>query len=91
MIKCWELANVLKINAGRIENIIGDNAKFNSDKMVEIFKGQDNDFSKAVCLNTAAGLVVAEKFNDFGDAYKKSRNHILSGKTFKHLKNIQSG
>ena len=83
--------NVLKINAGRIENIIGDNAKFNSDKMVEIFKGQDNDFSKAVCLNTAAGLVVAEKFNDFGDAYKKSRNHILSGKTFKHLKNIQSG
>ena len=31
---------------------------FNADKMIEIFKGKDNDFSKAVCLNAAAGLIV---------------------------------
>ena len=29
--------------------------------MIDIFKGEDNDFSKAVCLNAAAGLIVAEK------------------------------
>ena len=40
--------------------LIGNDAKFNADKMIEIFKGKDNDFSKAVCLNAAAGLIVAE-------------------------------
>ena len=29
--------------------------------MIDIFKGEDNDFSKAVCLNAAAGLIVSEK------------------------------
>ena len=33
--------------------------------MIEIFKGKDNDFSKAVCLNAAAGLIVSEKFTEF--------------------------
>jgi len=58
--------------------------------MINIFKGKDNDFSKAVCLNAAAGLIVAEKFINIKDAYNNAREHILSGKTFKHLQNIQS-
>ena len=29
--------------------------------MIDIFKGEDNDFSKAVCLNAAAGLIVVQK------------------------------
>ena len=57
--------------------------------MMDIFKGEDNDFSKAVCLNAAAGLIVAEKHSKFIDAYKDSRKHILTGKTFEHLKKIQ--
>ena len=80
----------LNINADKFENLIGDDAKFNADKMINIFKGEDNDFSKAVCLNAAAGLMVAEKFSNFKDAYSNTRKHILSGKTSKHLKNIQS-
>ena len=43
-------------------DLIGDDAKFNADKMINIFKGEDNDFSKAVCLNAAAGLIVTKKF-----------------------------
>jgi len=58
--------------------------------MIDIFKGEDNDFSKAVCLNAAAGLIVAEKKSIFKNAYEDSRNHILSGKTFDYLKNIQN-
>ena len=69
---------------------LGDDAKFNADKMINIFKGEDNDFSKAVCLNAAAGLIVAEKFSNFKDAYNTAREYILSGKTSKHLKKIQS-
>jgi anthranilate phosphoribosyltransferase len=46
---------------------------FNAKKMIEIFKGQDNDFSKAVCLNAAAGLIVAEKFTEFSRSLHSSK------------------
>ena len=82
--------NNLEINADNFNSLLGDHAKFNANKMIDIFKGEDNDFSKAVCLNAAAGLVVAEKFVDFKDAYNNTREYILSGKSFKHLQNIQS-
>ena len=82
--------NELNINADKFDNLIGDNANFNANKMINIFKGEDNDFSKAVCLNSAAGLIVTEKFSNFKEAYENAREHILSGKTFKHLKNLQS-
>ena len=80
----------LKVNAENFKNLLGDDAKFNADKIINIFKGEDNDFSKAVCLNAAAGLIVAEKFVNIKDAYNNAREHILSGKTFKHLQNLQS-
>ena len=69
---------------------INDDANFNADKMIEIFKGKDNDFSKAVCLNAAAGLIVSEKFTNFLDAYNFSREFILSGKPYSHLEKIQN-
>jgi len=82
--------NALGVNADNFKNLVGDDAKFNADKMVEIFKGEDNDFSKAVCLNAAAGLIVGEKFSDFSEAYNYTREFILSGKTFLHLEKIQN-
>ena len=82
--------NTIGVNAEKFENLIGDNAEFNADKMIEIFKGKDNDFSKAVSLNAAAGLIVAEKFIDFKEAYNHTRQFILSGKTFSHLEQIQN-
>jgi len=81
----------LNINADKFDNLLGDDAKFNANKMIDIFKGEDNDFSKAVCLNAAAGLIVSEKNSKFIDAYKNAREHILSGKTYAHLKSIQNG
>ncbi len=81
----------LNVNADKFDNLLGDDAKFNANKMINIFKGEDNDFSKAVCLNSAAGLIVSEKFSNFKDAYNNARKHILSGKTFEHLRGIQNG
>ena len=78
------------VDADKFENLIGDDANFNADKMIEIFKGKDNDFSKATCLNAAAGLIVAEKFSEFPEAYNHAREFILSGKTFSHLEKIQN-
>ena len=82
--------NELNINANKFDNLLGNDAKFNAAKMIDIFKGEDNDFSKAVCLNAAAGLIVAEKYSTFNNAYKDARKHILTGKAFKHLKKIQN-
>ncbi len=82
--------NALGVNANNFKNLVGDDSKFNADKMIEIFKGEDNDFSKAVCLNAAAGLIVGEKFSDFSKAYNYTREFILSGKTFLHLEKIQN-
>ena len=80
----------LNIKADKFENLVGDNARFNAEKMINIFNGEDNDFSKAVCLNSAAGLIVNESYKDFKDAYNNAREHILSGKTIKHIKKIQN-
>ena len=82
--------NELNINADKFENLVGDNAKFNATKMIDIFKGEDNDFSKAVCLNAAAGLIVNESYEEFTEAYKNAREHILSNKVIEHLETIQN-
>ena len=80
----------LNINADKFENLIGNDASFNAEKMINIFKGEDNDFSKAVCLNSAAGLIVDESYKNFKDAYICAREHILSGETIKYLEKIQN-
>ena len=81
----------LNINAEKFENLVGNDAQFNANKMIDIFKGEDNDFSKAVCLNAAAGLVVNETSQNFKEAFNKARKYILTGQTFKHLEKIQNG
>ena len=96
-LKNGEISNILinpaelKIKTKGFDTILGQDADYNSKKIIDIFKGEDNDFSIAVCLNTAAGLIVSENKNNFNEAYQDARNHILSGKTFEHLTKIQNG
>ena len=80
----------LNVNADKFENLLGDDAKFNASKMINIFKGEDNDFSKAVCLNTAAGLIVMDRNLNFKDSYDEARSFILSGKAYNHLISLQN-
>ena len=81
---------LLNINAEKFDNLVGNDAKYNASKMIEIFKGKDNDFSKAVCLNAAAGLIVNEKYSEYSKAYNYAREFILSGKPYIHLEKIQN-
>ncbi len=81
---------VLNINAEKFDNLVGDDANYNANKMIEIFKGIDNDFSKAVCLNAAAGLIVSEKYNNFELAYNYTREFIKTGVAYNHLVKIQN-
>ena len=80
----------LNIKADNFENLLGNDAQYNKNKMIDIFKGEDNDFSKAVCLNAAAGLIVMNKHSDFKDSYNETRKFILSGKVYDHLKLLQN-
>ena len=71
--------------------MLGAESDYNAKKIIDIFKGEDNDFSKAVCLNAAAGLIVSNYHTEFKEAYQNAREHILSGKSHKHLEVIQNG
>jgi len=75
----------LNIEATNFDNIVGKDPEYNAEKMKEIFQGKDNDFSIAVCLNAAAGLIVAEKSSSFKESYEELRKHILSGKVANHI------
>jgi anthranilate phosphoribosyltransferase len=81
---------VLGLNSGKKENLKGKNAEYNSEKIIEIYKGTSNEFSQSVALNAAAGLIVAGKENDFKNAFKKASEHLNSGKVFEHLTKLQS-
>ena len=76
------------IKVNNFEHIAGKDPVYNAEKIKEIFKGKDNDFSVAVCLNAAAGLMVAEKLNNFNQAYQELRKHILSGKVVDHISKL---
>ena len=96
-LKNGEISNItidpteLKITTKGFDTILGQDSVYNSQKIIDIFKGEDNDFSIAVCLNAAAGLMVSENKDNFKEAYQETRNHILSGRTLNHLEKIQNG
>ena len=79
----------LGITLNNTNNLKGKNALYNSMKIQEIFKGKINEFSVAVSLNVAAGLIVSGMEFNFLDAFKKATNHLNSGKVFDHLTKIQ--
>ena len=89
--------NEIKIDPKKIgvkfnnpENLKGQNADYNANKIIDIFSGSKNEFSEAVCLNTAAALIICNKFNKFEDAYEFSKKHLETDKALTHLKKIQS-
>ena len=80
----------LGLNSKNKNNIKGKNAVYNSSKILEIFKGNSNEFSDAVALNVAAGLIVSGKQVDFKTSFKKALEHLASKKVFHHLTKLQS-
>jgi len=80
----------LGLNSTNKENLKGKNAEYNSEKIIEIYKGKYNEFSQSVALNVAAGLIVSGKENDYKIAFEKATKHLSSGKVFQHLTKIQS-
>ena len=80
----------LGINCNDKKSLKGKNAEYNSEKIIEIFKGKKNEFSQSVALNVAAGLIVSGKETDFKTAFEIATKHLNSGNVFQHLTKIQS-
>ena len=78
--------NITKKNKA---NLKGKNAEYNAQKIIDIFKGQDNEFSDSVALNVAAGLIISDIEQDFKKGYEFSKQYLRSGKAYKHLEKIQ--
>ena len=78
--------NILNKNK---DNLKGKNAEYNAQKIIDIYKGEDNEFSDAVSLNVAAGLIITDKEKDFKNSYYLAKQHLKSGKVFDHLKKIR--
>ena len=57
------------------ENLKGKDADYNANKIIDIFSGTKNEFFEAVCLNSAAALILSNKFNKFDEAYEFSKKH----------------
>ena len=72
------------------ENLLGKDADYNAGKIIDIFSGEKNEFSEAVCLNSAAALVVSNKTDTFQEAFEVSKKHLETGKALTHLKKIQT-
>ena len=79
--------NIVNKNKERLK---GKNAEYNAQKIIDIYKGEDNEFSDAVALNVAAGLIVLKKEKNLKNSYNLSKQHLKSGKVFDHLKKIQA-
>ena len=79
----------LNITNKNKENLKGKNAEYNAQKIVDIFKGEDNEFSDSVALNVAAGLIISNKEKDFKKAYEFSKQHLKSCNVYEHLQKIQ--
>ena len=71
------------------ENLKGKNAEYNAQKIIDIFKGENNEFSDSVSLNVAAGLLVSNKEKNFKKAYELSKQHLKSKKVYEHLQRIK--
>ena len=89
--------NEIKIDPKRIgvkfdnpDNLKGKDPDYNANKIIDIFSGTKNEFSEAVCLNSAAGLIVSKKINKFEEGYEFSKKHLESGNALTHLKKIQT-
>ena len=72
------------------ENLKGKNAEYNAKKIIDIFKGETNEFSQAVALNAAAGLIVSGKESNFKNAFQISAQHLNSSYAYQHLLKIRS-
>lgn len=77
------------INKCKIDEIIGGNAEYNSQKMLELFAGKTSKYLDIVTLNCAFALQLINKFSNINDGIIFTQNIIKSGKVLDFLSRIK--
>jgi anthranilate phosphoribosyltransferase len=77
------------INKCPIDEIIGGNPEYNSQKMIELFTGKTSKYLDIVALNCAFTLQLINKFQNINDGIIFSRNLLKSGKVLEFLNKIR--
>jgi anthranilate phosphoribosyltransferase len=73
------------INKCKIAEIIGGDAEYNSQKMIELFAGKTTKYLDIVALNCAFALQLINKFPNINDGINFSQNLVKSGKVLEFL------
>ena len=73
----------------KFEDIVGKDADYNSKIIIDTLKGEENALLEIVSINTAAGLIVLDKFKDLGEAYEFSRKHISSSSVINYIEKLK--
>ena len=71
------------------EDIVGNDAEYNSKKILNLFNGDEGALLEIVSLNTAAGLIVLDKYQNLNDAFLFAKKHIKSKKVSHYLNLIK--
>lgn len=71
-----------------IDAIIGGNAEYNSQKMLELFAGKTSKYLDIVALNCAFALQLINKFENINDGIIFSQELLKSGKVLEFLNKI---
>jgi anthranilate phosphoribosyltransferase len=71
-----------------IDEIIGGNSEYNSQKMLELFAGKTSKYLDIVVLNCAFALKLVNKFENINDGIIFSQKLIKSGKVLEFLNKI---
>ena len=77
------------INKCKIDEIIGGNPEYNSQKMLELFAGKTSKYLDIVALNCAFALQLIDKFQNINDGIIFSQNLMKSGKVLEFLSKVK--
>ena len=80
--------NTIIQNEYRFDDIVGKDAEYNAQKIIDLFKGKTGALNEIVSLNTAAGLLVLDKFSNLKEAYSYTKDFLNSGKAFNYLNEL---
>lgn len=74
-----------------LAEIKGDDAEFNTQRLLEILQGRGKDAENAmIALNAGASLWIHEKADTWQDGYRQAVEILSNGKAFEQLEKIQA-
>jgi anthranilate phosphoribosyltransferase len=79
----------LGFRRGNLQDIVGQDAQYNAEKIIKVFEGEDNVLSDTIVFNCAVALYIYGKVNDLSDGVLLAKKTLLTGQALKLVKNLR--